>query len=302
MKILIVGGSGLIGGEAALHLAKNGHDITIMARKKPTTPCLAAFNFLSADYIYSDLATLGLSNYDALVFSAAADIRNIPIDGSMSPAEFYNQANDEAVPAFFAAAKAAGIERAVYIGTFYPQVAPHQIGPCPYVTSRAVTDRKVRALADESFSVCSLNAPFVLGHIEGLLIPHLKVLVDYASGKLTELPIFAPPGGTNHMSSKSIAQAVENALQRGQTGKAYLIGDENYSWQEYLQLWFEAAGNKTPLPVKNDDHPILPNMIMFAGVGETVSYDMDEDDMQCLGYERNQIKPLIEEVIAAYRD
>ncbi|MBQ0796936.1 NAD-dependent epimerase/dehydratase family protein [Zhongshania sp.] len=33
MNVLVVGGSGLIGGEIALHLKSQGHDITIMARK-----------------------------------------------------------------------------------------------------------------------------------------------------------------------------------------------------------------------------------------------------------------------------
>ena len=35
MKILIVGGTGLIGGHAALHLQSLGHEITIAARNPP---------------------------------------------------------------------------------------------------------------------------------------------------------------------------------------------------------------------------------------------------------------------------
>jgi dihydroflavonol-4-reductase len=61
--------------------------------------------------------------------------------------QFYQRANDEAVPAFLAAARDAGIRRVVYIGTFYPQVAPQQVGICPYVTSRHNTDVRVRSMS-----------------------------------------------------------------------------------------------------------------------------------------------------------
>ncbi len=46
MNVLVVGGSGLIGGDAALYLKSHGHNVTIMARNKPTAPALAALPFL----------------------------------------------------------------------------------------------------------------------------------------------------------------------------------------------------------------------------------------------------------------
>ncbi|NRB40216.1 MAG: NAD(P)-dependent oxidoreductase [Pseudomonadales bacterium] len=300
MKILIVGGSGLIGGDAALHLTQQGHEVTIMARNPPQTPVLAALPFLQGNYIHDNTQKLGLENFDALVFSAAADIRNLPLDGSVSAQDFYQQVNDIAVPAFFKAAKEAGISKAVYIGSFYPQIAPQKIGECAYVTSRHNTDIAVRKLADEHFNVCTLNAPFVLGHIPGLEIPHIRALVEYAKGNLTELPVFAPKGGSNHISSRSLAQAIEHALQRGQNAKAYLIGDENLSWQDYLQQWFKAADNAQELSVSADNHPMLPNVIMYAGAGASVSYDVSDADMQVLDYDTHQISALIKKVVAAY--
>jgi dihydroflavonol-4-reductase len=298
MRVLVVGGSGLIGGDAALYLQAQGHTVTIMARKKPSAPALAALPFLQFDYVNDDVSDGRLKGFDWLVFAAAADIRQLPMDGSVEAEAFYRQVNDKAVPRFFAAAREAGIQRAVYIGTFYPQVAPQQIGVCPYVTSRSVTDEAVRALASDSFAVCSLNLPFVLGHIPGLDIPHIGALVAYASGALTDLPVFAPRGGTNHISSHSVAQATLCALQRGESGKAYLLGDENYSWKDYLELWFAAAGNPQNLQVSDEDHPLLPNVIMFAGPGATVSYE--PDDAAPLDYDRQQILKTITELVQAY--
>ncbi|MFT5887382.1 MAG: dihydroflavonol-4-reductase [Zhongshania sp.] len=299
MNVLIVGGSGLIGGEIALHLKNQGHTVTIMARKIPTTPVLAALPFLQGDYVNDDYSDGRLAGFDSLVFAAAADIRNVPYDGSVTPEDFYTQYNDVAVPRFFEAAKAAGMKRAVYIGTFYPVVAPDRIGQCAYVTSRHNTDVAVRALSSVDFNVCCLNAPFVLGQIPGLDTPHITALVHYVQGAIAGLPLFAPQGGTNHISSHSLAQAALNALENGEGGKGYLVGDENLSWKDYLEMWCEAAGNRIGLDVREDDHPMLPNVIMFAGPGVTIQYE--PEDMAVLKYDRQCIRPLIQQITASVK-
>lgn len=300
MKILLVGGTGMVGGNAAIYLQQQGHDVTLMARNKPTAPSLAVFSFITGNYIEDDCSDGRLNGFDALVFAAAVDIRYFPFDGSVTEEEFYSKANTIAVPKFFAAARAAGIKRCVYLGSFYPTVAPERIEKCAYVRSRHLTDQAVLAMSTADFVVCTLNAPFILGHLPGLDIPHLGALVQYAKGQLEAAPIFAPQGGTNHISSLSVSEAVLGGLLRGESGKAYLIGDENYNWKDYLELWFAAAANPQDLPVKEDDHPMLPNAIMFAGAGATVSFEPDAAETALLGYGRNRIKALIEEVVSSY--
>jgi nucleoside-diphosphate-sugar epimerase len=299
MKVLVVGGSGLIGGDAALYLKQQGHDVTIMARKKPATPKLAALPLLQGDYVEDDCSDGRLKGFDALVFAAAADIRNIPRDGSITPEAFYKKYNDEAVPRFFRAARDAGIKSAVYIGTFYPQVAPQQIGVCPYVTSRHNTAVAVAALGSKDFRVSVLNPPFVLGHIEGLDVSYLSALVAYVKGEIPGLSLFAPKGGTNHITSRSIAHAVLNALQKGESGKQYLIGDQNYTWKEYLELWCKAAAKPATIDVRDEDHPMFPNVIMFAGAGATIRFETDAADMKLLDYPRNQVEAMIREIVAS---
>ena len=299
MKVLVVGGSGLIGGEIALYLEENGHDVTLMARKAPQAEPLKHFAWMKGDYINDEISTEALAAFDWLVFSAAADIRNVPQDGSVTPEAFYQQANDIAVPHFVANAKAAGVKKVVYVGTFYPQVAPQQIGECPYVTSRHNTCEGLMALSDDNFEVFALNAPFVLGHIDGIAAPHLTALVDYAKGKLEGMPVFAPQGGTNHMTSRSIAEASLNAFTQGTPGTAYLIGDENFTWKEYLELWFKAAGNPQDIPLLEEEHPMFPYIIQFAGPNAVVSYEPDERASQDLAYSRNRMESMIKTVIAA---
>lgn len=294
MNILIVGGTGLTGAHAALHLHHLGHNITLMARKPPALDCLAGFGFIAGDYLKDDIDERHLGGFDALVFAAGADLRMLP-DGDNAD-HFFHQANAIATPRFFARAKACGIGKAIYIGSWYAQVAPWAIACSAYVRSRHQADIAVRALSDDHFMVCSLNAPFIIGHVPGLVVPHLQALALYAAGRLPGIPVVAPAGGVNHISSQSMSEAIAALLEHGRGGTAYLAGDENLSWKDYLECWFAAAGNPQALPLTADEHPLLPDIILYAGRNREVYIAPDSNT---LPYCRGQIRQTIAEVAAA---
>lgn len=306
MKILIVGGTGFAGGVTALHLQDEGHEVSIMGRNPPKgESALNQLDYIQGNYI-DDYATPSaadidkLRGFEAMVFAAGNDITKLPTDGSIAPDDFYHQSNTVAIPRFFQAAQQAGIRRVAYLGSFYPQVAPAQIDKDAYVASRHRADEAIRAMSCESFEVCSVNAPYILGHLPGFPVSHLGALAQYAAGQLEGVPLFAPRGGTNHVSVHSVAQALSGALARGEPGKAYLIGDGNYSWKDYLETWCAAAGNPQTLEVREDDHPLLPNIIMYAGIGATVSYEPPAEETALLGYERQRMDAEIKHCAAAY--
>ncbi|MCR9104866.1 MAG: NAD(P)-dependent oxidoreductase [Gammaproteobacteria bacterium] len=295
MKVLVVGGTGLTGAHAALYLQQQGMTITLCSRSANAVPALQGFAHVRGSYLDDDVAGLQLQDYDALVFAAGADIRQLP--PTEDDTAFFERVNSKGVPEFFARAKQAGVRRAVYIGTYYPQVVPNKIQSSPYVRSRFHADEGVRALSDDSFTVCSLNAPFILGHVDGVALPHLEALVHYAAGRLEGVPVVAPAGGVNHISSQSMSEAIHNALHHGQGGKAYLVGDENLSWKAYLELFFNAAGNPVDLAVSTQEHPLFPDIIMYAGRNATVSYEPEVGE---LDYSRNCIAATVDEVVKAY--
>lgn len=294
MKILIVGGSGLTGAHAALHLRDAGHSVTLLSRSAPSLACLQGFEHIVGNYV-DDVPTGVLENFEQLVFAAGADIRLLP------PGEdenvFFERVNTQAIPRFFQRAKDAGISRAVYVGTYYPQVVPEKIATSAYVRSRHLADEGLRALSCKTFSVCSLNAPFILGHVPGLVLPHLEVLVQYAAGRLDKMPLVAPAGGVNHITSQSMSEAIAGALAHGVGGRAYLVGDENLSWKVYLEMYFDAVGNTLDLPVSTEEHPLFPDMILYAGRNAVIQYEPDNGE---LGYSRNKVRGTIEQLVAAY--
>jgi nucleoside-diphosphate-sugar epimerase len=294
-NILLVGGTGLTGAHAALHLRDIGHRVTLMSRQPPAMACLRDFEHLAGSYLDDTISARVLEGFDQMVFAAGADIRQLP-PGADEQA-FFDRVNTQGIPRFFERAKDAGIARAVYIGTYYPQVAPQKIETSAYVRSRHLADTGLRALNSQAFSVCSLNAPFILGHVPGLSLPHVEALVHYAAGRLPGMPIVAPAGGVNHISSQSMSEAIAGALARGEGGRAYLVGDENLSWKAYLELYFEAAGNPVDLEVSTAEHPMFPDIILYAGRNAVVHYEPENGE---LGYSRSNIRATVAEVVQAY--
>lgn len=298
MKIIVVGGAGMIGGRAALHLQAKGHDVTIAGRNPPTpgTP-LGELPFLRIDYVGMDFERDALSRFDGMVFAAGNDVRHQPTDVGD---DYWRAANSIGVPHFFEAAKGAGIGRAVNVGSFYPQAAPELVETNAYVKSRKLSDEGVAALAGNGFVAMSVNAPFVVGAVPGLVIPMFAAYTQYAEGKFAPMPEFAPPGGTNFISTRSLAEAIEGALERGAAGASYLVGDQNMSFRDYFGAFFEGVGRDKP-PVQDEEHPMLPDSAIFFGRGNTLYYETDAEVARLLGYRRDDVVPAIAEIVEQYR-
>jgi dihydroflavonol-4-reductase len=295
MKVLVLGGTGPIGGHAALHLAEHGHAVTIGARKPaaPTT-AMSKMKFLAGDYVEGGFTKAELGNFDALVFAAGQDPRHLAKgdDG----AAWWEKSNIKAVPALFARAKEAGVKHAINIGSFYPQVRASLVDSNPYVRSRHLSDQGIRALASPTFNALSLNAPYVMGTVPGLEVPYLNLYVQYAQGK-KKTPVFAPTGGVNFISTLSLAEAVAGALARGKGGTAYLVGDQNLSFRDFFQMFFDAAGSGVTVPEKAEDHPYIGN---YAGLGQTLYFEPDAAETALLGYRRNDVQRAIEDAVKQY--
>ena len=299
MNILVIGGTGMIGGQAAVHLQQQGNEVSIAARNKPAPEtAMAKMNTLLGDYIQGDFSREDLAPFDAIVFAAGHDVRHIPEGADYD--SYWDKVNSEAIPRFVELARDAGVKKVVYVGSFYPQIAPELIDTVPYVRSRHLADQGVRALATDSFSVCSVNAPYVVGTVPGLPSAMFEAYTAYANGQIEGMPAYGPVGGTNFISTQSLAEAIWGALQRGESGKAYLVGDENLSFAQYFECFFRAAGNSEPVPSLDQDHPMLPDATIFAGRGTPVSYEPDAEETALLDYRRGDVQRAVNEIIAQY--
>ena len=300
MRILVVGGTGLIGGDIALRLKALGHDVAIAARKPaPPETGMAQLPFHRVDYVNEPADTDLLAQFDTIVFAAGNDIRHAPAEDEAQVAH-WDRANSKAVPRYFAAAKEAGVRRAILIGSFYPQAAPYLVATNSYVASRQAADEGARALADDKFHVVVLNAPIVMGYVPGLPMPAYEAMASWGLGVLP-IERFAIGGGSNIISTDTLTDSVVGALDRGENGKAYLIGDENLTFQDFFGLFFKAAGDDEPFEVRDQEHPLLPDFAILAGRGNSIYYDTDPAEVAELRYRQNDIARTVGIIVDAQR-
>ncbi|TCN49811.1 nucleoside-diphosphate-sugar epimerase [Rhodococcus sp. SMB37] len=302
MKILVIGGTGMIGAHAALELREHGDDVTVAGRGPlPGDSLVADFPLLTGDYTVPTFTREQLSGFEAIVFAAGQDPRHkTPEDDD---AVFWETTQSVGVPRFAQLAKDAGVGRFVQVGSYYHQVRPEIAEVNPYVAARKAADEGARALADESFNVCTLNPPSILGVVPGASTRRYRKMVSWAAGNEPRIPDFAPPGGTNYLSARSLAQAIRGAVHHGESGKAYLIGDENLTYQRFFQMMVDAAGGNRQITVKDESHPLLSDAAIVQGRGNTLAYEPDADETRLLGYDRSDctraVEALVEAVVAA---
>ena len=296
VKVLIVGGTGMIGGHAASHLLAEGHDVTLAARKAAAagTP-MVDMPAIYGDYTKGEFSEADLAPFDAIVFAAGNDIRHIPKDADQD--EFWQKTQIGGVPEFVALAKRAGVKRLVQLGSYYHQVMPHLAETDPYVRARKLADEGARAHATENFNVTTLNPPSIVGAIPGIAAKRYETLTKWAKGEL-DIPDYAPAGGTNYMSVRSLCEAISGALRNGKSGTAYLIGDQNLTFRDFFQMVFDAAGSIRKIEERDQEHPLLPDAFIVPGRGKILSYEPDPAETALLGYRRNDVRRAVEEDVS----
>ncbi|WQF87917.1 Putative NAD-dependent epimerase/dehydratase, NAD(P)-binding domain superfamily [Colletotrichum destructivum] len=298
MNILVIGGTGAIGGHAAVYLKSKGHNVTIAGRQPPAeVPVLAELPFLRGNYLNQDDFSLDqLSCFDAVVFAAGSDVRHVP-EGKGAD-DHYLYANGEAIPAFAKRAKQAGVKKFVHVGSAYWHLLPESVASSPYVRSRKLAADGVTGLAGPDFHACSLDPPIVVGTVSGMNSPLFRAYIDYGKG-LLPIPVFAPLGGMNFISTKSLSEAVAGALENSHavSGKAILLGDKTMTYAEYFEMFFRAVGNPQKLPVLDQDHPLLPRATLYGG-SKVIDYEPKAEELAALGgYRRDDIENAVAELV-----
>lgn len=301
MKVLVVGGTGMIGCHTVSQLQRHGHEVSVAARHEPAPDSpVAGLPVVLGDYARDEIREPQLAPFDAVVFAAGNDIRHVRPDDADD--EFWRSVQREGVPRFVARAKAAGVRRLVQIGSYYHVVHPELAEQNPYVRARRDADEGARALADDDFNVCTLNPPSIVGLIPGRSTRQFARQVAWGRGDLVgKIPDFAPTGGTNYMSVTSLAEAVAGALERARSGAAYLVGDENLSFTEYFQLVFDATGSGRTLEERDQEHPFMPDGFIVQGRGNAISFEPDPDEVALLSYRRGDVRREIQGMVDAVR-
>lgn len=297
MKTLVVGGTGMIGSHTALLLADRGHAVTVAGRNAPGAESLVAdYPVLLEDYSEGGFTESELADFEAVVFCAGQDVRHVGPAGA--DPTFWSRYQTDGVPRFVEQARKAGVRRVVQVGSYYHIVRPDLADTNPYVRARQLADESSRALADADFNVSTLNPPSIVGMTPGAATRRFAKLLAWARGELAgKVADHAPPGGTNYMSVRSLAEAIAGALDRAEAGAAYLVGDENLTYRDYFQIIFDLSGSGRTVAEVNEPHPFMPDSMIVPGRGAVISYEPSPDVVELLNYRRHDVRAVLAEMV-----
>jgi len=246
--VLVTGASGFLGWHVAKLLEERGYSVRALVRPG------SRIAELNAETIHGDLrdrhslerAVEGCG----LVFHVAADYRLWAKD----PNEIY-RSNVDGTRNLLEVARAAAIERMVYTSTVGCIGIPHEgIGdedtPVTledmtghYKRSKFQAEQLVLQFAREGFPVVIVNPTAPVGDHDVKPTPTGQTILDFLNGKI---PAFIDTG-LNIVDARDVAEGHLLACESGRAGERYILGSENLTLAQILQILARIAGRKAPV-------------------------------------------------------
>src|SRR5579883_2705862 len=245
--VLVTGASGFLGWHVARLLIERGYSVRALVRPG------SRISELEAEPVTGDLRDPeSLSRAVAgcgLVFHVAADYRLWAKD----PRELY-RSNLDGTRNLLEAARRAGVERVVYTSTVGCIGVPHDrpgdedtpvsLGDMAgdYKRSKFLAEQAALEFARGGFPVVIVNPTAPVGDHDVKPTPTGQIIADYLEGRM---PAFIDTG-LNIVDVRDVAVGHLQALERGRMGERYILGSENLSLAQILEILARITGRKAP--------------------------------------------------------
>jgi len=259
MKALVTGATGCVGANIAAALVERGYEVRAMRRPTST---LEALDGLEVELVEGDLLDPGslvraMAGCD-LVFHAAA-----VSDYWRTPSEVIYRVNVDGTRNVARAALRVGVGRMVYTssvgslgvpanGQLLDETSLFNLPPYrfPYGHSKHLAEGVVREAVAQGLEAVIVNPAAVVGPRD----------VHWIGGSLLRevqrgLAWFAPPGGTCWAAATDVGLGHVLAAERGRTGERYLLGGENLTHRETVEIVAEVVQGRPP-------RVVLPSPLM----------------------------------------
>jgi len=251
LKAFVTGATGFVGSHVARLLEEQGADLRLLVRAESRRENLAG---LRAELVVGDLTDSsslrkGMEGCDA-VFHVAADYRLWIRD----PKPMY-ATNVNGTAAVIEAAQAAGVRRTVYcssvatLGFGYdrkpvnedtPVNANEMIGH--YKRSKYLAEQKAVELASKGAQVVIVNPSTPIGERDIKPTPTGRIVLDFLLGNF---PAYMETG-MNLVDVHDVARGHLLAFEKGRRGERYILGGENLTLKQILDVLAELTGLPSP--------------------------------------------------------
>ncbi len=248
MNIFMIGGTGLLGCEAATTLIKQGHKVTSVAL--PPLPEGAPIPE-EMEIIFGDINKKSdeelenmLKGNDVFIFAAGVDER---VEFPAPVMDYYYKFNIAPLKRIFPICKKVGVKRAVVLGSYFAYLSKARpdmrlTERNPYFKSRIMQEEVCEAACDDNFSCAVLELPYIFGTQPGRK-PVWTILLEQI-GFMDKWPFtMYPTGGTAMLTCRQVGQAIAGAALREKSGfEAIPISMYNMKWDKFLDIVYNARG------------------------------------------------------------
>jgi nucleoside-diphosphate-sugar epimerase len=242
MNIIIIGGTGLIGSEAAWYLLESKNQVKTIAL--PSINNHIDFpkdmEIIENDYnkMTDDELLSVLEGNDCFLFASGIDER---VEGKAPIYEMYRKYNIDPVKRFLKLCKIAKIKKVIILGSYFsyfnrewPELELYKNHP--YIRSRV--DQATEALKFDSkdMSVSVLELPYIFGTQRGRK-PVWIILVK----QILKMRLFTfyPKGGSTMITVKQVGQLINNIFVSDNIHGNIPVGYYNLTWRAMLNIFHE---------------------------------------------------------------
>jgi dihydroflavonol-4-reductase len=247
MRAFVTGGTGFIGGAVVSHLLEAGHEVRALVRAGADTRQLDGLLVERVEGDLRDGAGLqrGIAGCE-WVFHVAALYSYWGCQWD----DFY-QTNVEGTRRVLEASRQQGVQRVVYTSSIAalgvnadrtpateetPSSLEDRIGP--YQRSKFLAEEVAREYASQGLPVVMVNPSTPVGEGDHKPTPTGQIIVDYLNGRMFAFV----DTGLNIASVEDVAAGHLLAAERGRVGERYILGGENLTLKQVLDLLAEISG------------------------------------------------------------
>lgn len=236
MRLLVTGGTGLLGNNVIRSALDRGFEVAALARSGSDHPALAGLpiQVFSADLSNPDsLKPVFESRFDAIVHTAAhihigwsqmQESLRINRDGTKTLLDFAQKQDTHFVHVSTVNTLAIGSQS---LPANEETTGDGQI-PCTYVVSKRAAELEVKKAVEAGQKATIVHPAFMLGPWDWK--PSSGKMVQALQG----VALLAPSGGCSVCDPRDASDAILNAIETTPTGRHFILGGENIT---YLELW-----------------------------------------------------------------
>ena len=247
MKVFMIGGTGLLGCEAARIFIERGHQVKSVALpplpEGAPIPEEMELEFCNLYEKNDEEIKAMMEGYDCFVFAAGIDER---VEFPAPVYDAYYKYNIAPLERILPLCKEVGMKNAVVLGSYFSYAAKQYpemklTEKHPYIRSRIAQEEVAFSFADENFDVAVLELPYIFGTQPGRK-PVWVILIEQIK-MMDKLPCtMYPAGGTAMLTVRQVGEVIVGAAEKSKGAKAWPISMYNMDWKKFLKIVYAARG------------------------------------------------------------